>query len=122
MIYNHEINGEKIMNDHIILVTDDNFTDEVLGSNIPVLVDYWDEWCVPCKAIETILDEIAQDYVDKIKIVKINVGKNPGTTSKYEVRGIPTLMLFINGEVIASKVGGAISKPQLTAWLASLIT
>ncbi len=110
------------MNDHIILVTDDNFTDEVLESDIPVLVDYWDEWCVPCKAIETMLDEVAKDYIGKVKIVKLNIGKNPSTTSKYEVRGIPTLMLFVNEEAISSKMGGAISKPQLTAWLSSLIS
>ncbi len=108
------------MSYHVILVTDDNFTNEVLESDIPVLVDYWDEWCVPCKAIATILDEIAKDYINKIKIVKLNTGENPNITSKYGVRGFPTLMLFINGEAIASKVG-AISKPQLTAWLAGLI-
>jgi len=108
------------MNCHIILVTDDNFTNEVLESDIPVLVDYWDEWCVPCKAIASILDEISKDYINKIKIVKLKTGENPQITSKYEVRGFPTLMLFINGEAIASKVG-TISKPQLKVWLSSLI-
>ncbi len=108
------------MNYHIILVTDDNFTNEVLESDIPVLVDYWDEWCVPCKAIAIVLEEIARDYLNKIKIVKLNTGENPQITSKYEVRGFPTLMLFINGEAIASKVG-IISKPQLKVWLSSLI-
>ncbi|MCK5877461.1 MAG: thioredoxin [Candidatus Marithrix sp.] len=108
------------MNECVISVTDDNFTHEVLESDVPVLVDYWDEWCVPCKSIAIILDEIAEIYIDKLKIVKLNSGKNPNITSKYGVRGFPTLMLFINGETVASKVG-AISKPQLTAWLASLI-
>ncbi|MDM8564531.1 thioredoxin [Candidatus Halobeggiatoa sp. HSG11] len=108
------------MSEHVISVTDDNFTNEVLESDIPVLVDYWDEWCMPCKPIAEMLDEIAEDYLDKIKIVKLNSGKNPNITSKYGVRGFPTLMLFVNEEAIASRVG-AISKPQLTAWLASLI-
>ncbi|MDM8569509.1 thioredoxin domain-containing protein [Thiotrichales bacterium HSG1] len=108
------------MSEYVISVTDDNFTDEVLRASIPVLVDYWNEWCIPCESIATTLDEIAETYTDKIKIVKLNSGKNPNITSKYGVRGFPTLMLFVNEEVIASKVG-AISKPQLTAWLASLI-
>jgi thioredoxin 1 len=102
------------MSEHIVYVTDDTFTDEVLKTDIPVLVDYWAEWCGPCKTITPVLDEIAQEYVGKLKIAKLNIDENPNTPPKYGVRGIPTLMLFKGGAVEATRVG-ALSKSQLTA-------
>ena len=102
----------------IIHVSDDSFESEVLNSDVPVLVDYWAEWCGPCKMIAPILEEIAGAYDGKIKITKLNIDENPGTPPKFGIRGIPTLMLFKNGEVEATKVG-ALSKSQLTAFLDS---
>jgi thioredoxin 1 len=99
-------------------VTDDSFEDEVLKSDQAVLVDYWAEWCGPCKMIAPILDEIAGDYSGKLKIAKLNIDENPNTPPKYGIRGIPTLMLFKNGNVEATKVG-AVSKSQLTAFIDS---
>jgi len=106
------------MNEHIVSVTDDSFTDEVLKSYIPVLVDYWADWCGPCKMIAPILDEIAQEYAGKLKVAKFNVDENTNTPPKYGIRGIPTLILFKEGEVEATKVG-ALSKSQLTAFIDS---
>ena len=97
-------------------VTDASFEGDVLKSDKPVLVDYWAEWCGPCKMIAPILDEIADEYAGKIKIAKLNIDENPQTPPKYGIRGIPTLMLFKNGGVEATKVG-AVSKSQLTAFL-----
>lgn len=97
-------------------LSDDSFEDEVLKSEQPVLVDYWAEWCGPCKMIAPILEEIASEYTGRIKVAKINIDENPGTPPKYGIRGIPTLMLFKNGEVEATKVG-ALSKSQLAAFL-----
>lgn len=108
------------MSEHIIYVTDDTFEDEVLKSSGPVLVDYWAEWCGPCKMIAPILDEIAGEYNGKIKITKLNIDDNPQTPPKYGIRGIPTLMLFKDGNVEATKVG-AVSKSQLTAFIDSNI-
>lgn len=108
------------MSKHIIYVTDDNFEAEVLNSSDPVLVDYWAEWCGPCKMIAPILDEIASEYTGKIKVAKLNIDDNPQTPPKYGIRGIPTLMLFKNGNVEATKVG-ALSKSQLTAFIDSNI-
>ena len=108
------------MSEHIIYVTDDNFEAEVLNSSDPVLVDYWAEWCGPCKMISPILDEIASEYTGKIKVAKLNIDDNPQTPPKYGIRGIPTLMLFKNGNVEATKVG-ALSKSQLTAFIDSNI-
>jgi thioredoxin 1 len=105
---------------HIIYVTDDNFETEVLNASAPVLVDYWAEWCGPCKMIAPILDEIASEYTGKIKVAKLNIDDNPQTPPKYGIRGIPTLMLFKNGNVEATKVG-ALSKSQLTAFIDSNI-
>jgi len=97
-------------------VTDDNFEQEVLSANQPVLVDYWAEWCGPCKMIAPVLEEVAEEYGDKLQVVKLNIDENPGTPPKYGIRGIPTLMLFKNGNVEATKVG-AVSKSQLTAFI-----
>ena len=108
------------MSEHIIYVTDDNFEAEVLNSSDPVLVDYWAEWCGPCKMISPILDEIASEYTGKIKVAKLNIDDNPQTPPRYGIRGIPTLMLFKNGNVEATKVG-ALSKSQLTAFIDSNI-
>ena len=108
------------MSDKIIHVTDGSFDDEVLGAEGPVLVDYWAEWCGPCKMIAPILEEIASEYNGKVRIAKLNIDDNPQTPPKYGIRGIPTLMLFKNGEVEATKVG-ALSKSQLTAFLDSNI-
>ncbi|MCG8434968.1 MAG: thioredoxin TrxA [Gammaproteobacteria bacterium] len=104
------------MSENIVATTDDAFEQDVLQSEVPVLVDYWAEWCGPCKMIAPILDEIAGDYSSKIRIVKLNIDENPQTPPKYGVRGIPTLMLFKGGNVEATKVG-ALSKSQLAAFL-----
>ncbi len=108
------------MSDNILYVSDDTFEEEVLKSDQPVLVDYWAEWCGPCKMIAPILDEIAEEYAGKLRIAKLNIDENPGTPPKYGIRGIPTLMLFKNGNVEATKVG-AVSKSQLTAFIDSNI-
>ena len=100
--------------------TDTNFEEDVLKSEVPVLVDYWAEWCGPCKVIAPMLEEIAQEYDGKMKICKLDIDANDATPHKYEIRGIPTLMLFKNGNVEATKVG-ALSKSQLTAFLDSNI-
>ncbi len=102
----------------IVYVTDDTFETEVLNSDQPVLVDYWAEWCGPCKVIAPILDEVSEEYGDRLKIAKLNIDENPGTPPKYGIRGIPTLMLFRNGNVEATKVG-ALSKSQLSAFIDS---
>ena len=99
-------------------VTDASFDQEVLKSDSPVLVDYWAEWCGPCKMIAPILDEVARDYDGKLRVVKVNVDENQSIPSKYGIRGIPTLMLFRGGEVVETKVG-ALSKSQLTQLLDS---
>ena len=101
-------------------VTDDTFEPEVLKSDTPVLVDYWAEWCGPCKSIAPILDEVAREYEGRLKVAKINVDENQQTPAKFGIRGIPTLMLFKNGNVEATRVG-ALSKSQLTAFLDSNI-
>ena len=108
------------MSEQIVHVTDDSFESEVLKSSQPVLVDYWAEWCGPCKMIAPVLDEIAGEYADKLKVVKLNIDDNPNTPPRYGIRGIPTLMIFKDGEVEATKVG-AVSKSQLTAFIDSSI-
>ncbi len=101
-------------------VTDDSFENDVLNSEVPVLVDYWAEWCGPCKVIAPVLEEIAGEYDGKMKVCKLDIDANEETPPKYGIRGIPTLMLFKNGNVEATKVG-ALSKSQLTAFLDSNI-
>jgi len=102
----------------IVYVTDDSFEQDVLKSDIPVLVDYWAEWCGPCKMIAPILEEIVGEYAGKLTVAKLNIDENSGTPPKYGIRGIPTLMIFKNGDVEATKVG-ALSKSQLTAFIDS---
>ena len=104
------------MSSKIKHVTDTTFNSEVLESQIPVLVDYWAEWCGPCKMIGPILDESAESYADRLSIAKVNVDENQSVPSRYHVRGIPTLMLFKNGAVVATNVG-AVSKSQLAAFI-----
>ena len=106
------------MSDKIIELSDDSFEQEVLKSDVPVLVDYWAEWCGPCKMIAPVLEEVADDYQGRLKVAKLNIDDNPDTPPAYGIRGIPTLMLFKNGEVEATKVG-AVSKSQLTAFIDS---
>ena len=106
------------MSEHIQHVTDATFKAEVLDSELPVLVDYWAEWCGPCKMIAPILDEVAKEYAGKLKVAKLNIDDNPQTPGEYGVRGIPTLSLFKGGNVEATKVG-ALSKSQLTAFIDS---
>lgn len=108
------------MSENILNVSDNDFETEVLQSECPVLVDYWAEWCGPCKMITPILEEISEEYGDKLKIAKLNIDENANTPPKYGIRGIPTLMLFKNGNVEATKVG-ALSKSQLTAFIDSNI-
>jgi thioredoxin 1 len=108
------------MSDKIIHVTDDSFESEVLQSDHPVLVDFWAAWCVPCKNIAPVLDEIAEEYAGQLKVAKLNVDENEATAPKYNVRGIPTLMLFKGGNLEATKVG-QVSKSQLAAFINSHI-
>jgi thioredoxin 1 len=108
------------MSQLIHYVTDATFDPEVLQSQTPVLVDYWAEWCGPCKMIAPILDEVAKEYSGRLKVAKLNIDENQATPPKFGIRGIPTLMLFKNGAVEATKVG-ALSKSQLTAFIDSHI-
>ena len=108
------------MSEHIQYVSDATFDAEVLQSPLPVLVDYWAEWCGPCRMIAPILDEIAKEYAGRLSVAKLNVDENQQTPQKFGVRGIPTLMLFKNGNIEATKVG-ALSKSQLTAFIDSHI-
>ena len=104
------------MSENIAAVTDDSFENDVLQSSTPVLVDFWAEWCGPCKMIAPILEEIAGDYTDKLTITKLNIDENNQTPPKYGIRGIPTLMLFKDGNILATKVG-ALTKSQLVEFL-----
>jgi len=103
---------------NIVYLSDDSFEDEVLKDELPVLVDFWADWCGPCKMIAPILDEISEEYAGKLKVSKLNIDENPNTPPKFGIRGIPTLMLYKNGQVEATKVG-AVSKSQLTAFIDS---
>ncbi len=100
--------------------TDTNFKNDVLNSDTPVLVDFWAEWCGPCKTIAPALEEIADEMKDKLKVTKLNIDENPTTPQNYNVRGIPTLLLFKNGQVIAEKIG-ALPKSSLTQWISESI-
>jgi thioredoxin len=104
------------MSEHIKHVSDASFDADVIKSDRPVLVDYWAAWCGPCKMIAPILEEVASEYAGRLTVAKLNVDDNQETAAKYGIRGIPTLMLFKNGQVAATKVG-ALSKSQLTAFL-----
>jgi thioredoxin 1 len=102
-------------------VSDSSFQNDVLNSKTPVLVDFWAEWCVPCKRIAPLLDEIEKEMGGKITIAKLNIDENPHAPQKYGVRGVPTMMIFQHGQVAATKVGGAWTKSNLQAWINSSI-
>lgn len=104
------------MSEHIKNVSDDSFSADVLNSSQPVLVDYWAAWCGPCKMIAPMLEEVAAEFAGKVTVAKLNVDENQETAAKFGIRGIPTLMLFKDGKVAATKVG-ALSKSQLTEFL-----
>ncbi|MDC0423220.1 thioredoxin TrxA [Methylophilaceae bacterium] len=108
------------MSNEIIHLSDETFKKEVIESSIPVLVDYWAEWCGPCKMIAPILEALISEYDGKIKIAKLNIDENPQTPTKYGIRGIPTLMIFKDGNIESTKVG-ALSKSQLIAFIDSTI-
>ena len=104
------------MSENIVYTSDDGFDADVLGADKPVLVDYWAEWCGPCKMIAPSLEEISSEMGERGKVMKINIDDNPGTPGTYGVRGIPTLMIFKNGELAATKVGAA-PKGALQQWV-----
>lgn len=114
------LHRENTMSEHIHYVSDATFEQEVLQAGLPVLVDYWADWCGPCKMISPVLDEVAREYAGRLKVCKLNIDENQGTPPKFGIRGIPTLMIFKNGNVEATKVG-ALSKSQLTAFVDSNI-
>ena len=104
------------MSEQLVYTSDDTFEADVINSELPVLLDFWAEWCAPCKMIAPLLTEIAEEYEGRLKIAKLNIDENPATPPKFGIRGIPTLILFKNGTVEGQKVG-ALSKSQLTAFL-----
>lgn len=106
------------MSENIHYVTDDTFESEVLQSPLPVLVDYWADWCAPCKALSPLLDEIAKDYGERLRVAKLNVDENQQTPARFGIRGIPTLMIFKAGTLVATKVG-LLPKSQLTSFIDS---
>jgi thioredoxin 1 len=110
----------KNMSKNITAIDEKNFDAEVLQADVPVVVDFWAEWCAPCRMLAPIIDEVAGEYSGKVKFVKVNVDENPNLSQKYSVRGIPTLILFKHGEVESSKVG-MLTKSQLNAFIDSNI-
>ncbi len=104
------------MSDEIVYLQDSTFENDVLKANEPVLVDFWADWCGPCKMIAPVLEEVAKEYAGRVTVAKLNIDENADTPPKFGIRGIPTLMLFKGGEVEATKVG-AVNKSQLTAFL-----
>ncbi|GGI91670.1 thioredoxin [Shewanella hanedai] len=104
------------MSDKIVHLSDDSFENDVINSTLPVVVDFWAEWCGPCKMIAPILDDVAEEYAGKVTIAKMNVDSNSISPAKYGVRGIPTLLIFKNGELASTKVG-ALSKTQLKEFI-----
>ncbi|WP_298633210.1 thioredoxin TrxA [uncultured Umboniibacter sp.] len=104
------------MSEHIVNVSDASFENDVLNSSAPVLVDYWAEWCGPCKMIAPVLNDIADEFVGRVTVAKVDIEANPETPAKFGIRGIPTLMIFKNGEIAATKVG-AVSKAQLAQFI-----
>ena len=116
---NRQSRGKRLpMSENIVTITDESFESDVLQSPIPVLVDYWAEWCGPCKAIAPVLEDAAAEYAGRIKVGKLNIDQNQKTPPRYGIRGIPTLMLFKNGQVEATKVG-ALSRSQLNVFIDS---
>ena len=108
------------MSEEITIVNDNSFAAEVLQADLPVLVDFWAEWCGPCKMLIPTLEEIAKDFAGKIKVAKLNVDENPQTSTSYNIRGIPTLIIFKNGKVTSTKVGAA-TKAQLTDFINAIL-
>ena len=108
------------MSDNIVQVSDSSFDQDVLQAEGPVLVDFWAEWCGPCKMIAPVLEELADEYGEKLKVCKMDVDANPDTAPKYGIRGIPTLILFNNGDVAGTKMG-VLSKSQLSSFIDSAI-
>ncbi len=120
LLDNPPTNLPEIMSDKVTNITDASFDDEVLKASMPVLVDYWAEWCGPCKMIAPILEDLAEEYSGRVRVAKLNIDESPKTPLKYGIRGIPTLMLFKAGNVEATKVG-AVSKSQLADFIESNI-
>ena len=108
------------MSDNLVHVTDASFESDVLQSEVPALIDFWAAWCGPCKMIAPLLEELSNEYAGRIKVCKIDVDSNPQTAAKYNVRGIPTLLVFKNGSIKATKVG-ALSKSQLVEFVDSFV-
>jgi len=108
------------MSDAIVHTTDSSFESDVLQSDVPALVDFWAAWCGPCKMIAPLLDELSTEYAGRVKVCKVDVDSNPETAAKFNVRGIPTLLVFKNGSVEATKVG-ALSKAQLVEFVESIV-
>ena len=116
LFFNVKKIGVKIMSELVSSTSDEQFQADVLDAETPVLVDFWAEWCGPCKMLAPILDDVATEFADRVKFVKVNVDDNSETPAKYGVRGIPSLMLFKGGDMVANKVG-ALTKSQLVAFL-----